>query len=118
MNEHRDDRPLAWRFDMVRMCLANGIDFSEEDVRRADIGSWIFQSGPTAESNASSAGRSRGSFGCFRGMSWRNWKTCFSRAVLTVFKKFRMERRARAGTCSVLAAMGPEFCPELVLLRW
>jgi alkylresorcinol/alkylpyrone synthase len=29
-----------------------------------------------------------------------------------------LHRRPEAGTYSVLAAMGPGFCSELVLLRW
>jgi predicted naringenin-chalcone synthase len=35
-----------------------------------------------------------------------------------VLEKFMRERRPTPGAWSVLAAMGPEFCSELVLLRW
>jgi alkylresorcinol/alkylpyrone synthase len=41
-----------------------------------------------------------------------------SASVLGVLEKFMIERRPEPGTWSVLAAMGPGFCSELVLLKW
>jgi alkylresorcinol/alkylpyrone synthase len=39
-------------------------------------------------------------------------------SVLLVLQDFLARRRGEPGTYSVLAAMGPGFCSELVLLRW
>jgi alkylresorcinol/alkylpyrone synthase len=38
--------------------------------------------------------------------------------VLLVLEDFLKNRRGAPGTYSLLAAMGPGFCSELVLLRW
>jgi alkylresorcinol/alkylpyrone synthase len=41
-----------------------------------------------------------------------------SASVLVVLEEHLKHRRGEAGTYSVLAAMGPGFCSEIVLLRW
>ena len=41
-----------------------------------------------------------------------------SASVLCVLEEFMMNKRPAPGTYSLLAAMGPGFCSELVLLRW
>ena len=41
-----------------------------------------------------------------------------SASVLVVLEEVMTKRRPVAGTYSLLAAMGPGFCSELVLLRW
>ncbi len=41
-----------------------------------------------------------------------------STSVLLVLEDVYMHRRPEPGTLSILAAMGPGFCAELVLLRW
>ena len=41
-----------------------------------------------------------------------------SASVLLVLEDFMGRRRPEPGTLSILAAMGPGFCSELVLLRW
>ena len=41
-----------------------------------------------------------------------------SASVLIVLEQFLARRRGAPGTYSVLAAMGPGFCSELILLRW
>ena len=38
--------------------------------------------------------------------------------VLCVLEQFLTRKRPEPGTWSVLAAMGPGFCSELVLMRW
>jgi alkylresorcinol/alkylpyrone synthase len=38
--------------------------------------------------------------------------------VLLVLEEVMTKRRPAPGTYSILAAMGPGFCSELVLLRW
>jgi alkylresorcinol/alkylpyrone synthase len=41
-----------------------------------------------------------------------------SASVLLVLEEIFHHRRPEAGSYSLLAAMGPGFCSELVLLRW
>jgi alkylresorcinol/alkylpyrone synthase len=41
-----------------------------------------------------------------------------SASVLCVLEQFMTKKRPAPGTWSILAAMGPGFCSELVLLRW
>ena len=41
-----------------------------------------------------------------------------SASVLVVLERYMRERRPPGGSYSILAAMGPGFCAELVLLRW
>ena len=41
-----------------------------------------------------------------------------SASVLLVLQDFMNQRRPAPGTLSILAAMGPGFCSELVLLEW
>jgi alkylresorcinol/alkylpyrone synthase len=41
-----------------------------------------------------------------------------STSVLLVLEEFMNRRRPATGSYSILAAMGPGFCSELVLLRW
>jgi alkylresorcinol/alkylpyrone synthase len=41
-----------------------------------------------------------------------------STSVLLVLEDVYMNRRPEPGSLSILAAMGPGFCSELVLLRW
>jgi alkylresorcinol/alkylpyrone synthase len=55
------------------------------------------------------------------GASWdclRKVGNLSSASVLLVLEEVFKRRRPEAGTYSVLAAMGPGFCSELVLLRW
>jgi alkylresorcinol/alkylpyrone synthase len=39
-------------------------------------------------------------------------------SVLLVLEEVMQHRRPASGTFSLLGAMGPGFCSELVLLRW
>ena len=41
-----------------------------------------------------------------------------SASVLTVLEEVMKNRRPEPGTLGILAAMGPGFCSELVLLQW
>jgi alkylresorcinol/alkylpyrone synthase len=41
-----------------------------------------------------------------------------SASVLVVLEDFMTKRRPAPGSFSILGAMGPGFCSELVLLRW
>jgi alkylresorcinol/alkylpyrone synthase len=48
----------------------------------------------------------------------RAWSRTETPSVLMVLEEVMERRRPSAGTWGVLAAMGPGFCAELVLLRW
>jgi alkylresorcinol/alkylpyrone synthase len=41
-----------------------------------------------------------------------------SASVLFVLEETMQNRRPKQGTWGILAAMGPGFCSELVLLKW
>jgi alkylresorcinol/alkylpyrone synthase len=41
-----------------------------------------------------------------------------SASVLLVLEDFLQRRRGEPGTYGIVAAMGPGFCSELLLLRW
>jgi alkylresorcinol/alkylpyrone synthase len=54
-------------------------------------------------------------------LSWRclkNVGNLSSASVLVVLEEVLARRRGEPGTYSILAAMGPGFCSELLLLRW
>jgi len=107
--------------DMVRAHLANDVDafLGDLGLRRADIGSWIIHTGgprvleATQESLKLPEGALQTSWECLRKTG-----NLSSASVLVVLERFMMERRPAAGEWSLLAAMGPGFCSELVLLRW
>jgi alkylresorcinol/alkylpyrone synthase len=53
--------------------------------------------------------------------SWdclRNNGNMSSASVLLVLEDYMLNRKPPAGSYSILAAVGPGFCSELVLLRW
>lgn len=107
--------------DMVRRHLAEDVDafLADQELERGDIGSWILHTGgpkvleATQESLNLPAGALDVSWDCLRKTG-----NLSSASVLVVLEKFMTEQRPAPGTWSVLAAMGPGFCSELVLLRW
>ena len=107
--------------DVVDQHLAQDVDafLSTERLSRADIGSWILHTGgprileATAKALALPAGALDTSWECLRRTG-----NLSSASVLCVLEEFMMNKRPAAGTYSLLAAMGPGFCSELVLLRW
>lgn len=101
--------------------LAGDIDsfLAERNLARADIGSWILHTGGPKILEATAAG-----LGLPREALDASWQ-CLSRtgnlssaSVLLVLEEFMKNRRPLAGSYSILAAMGPGFCAELVLLQW
>jgi alkylresorcinol/alkylpyrone synthase len=107
--------------DMVRKHLARDVDafLADYDLGRSDIGSWIMHTGgpkvleATAESLQLPEGSLDVSWQCLRRVG-----NLSSTSVLLVLEEFMNRRRPAAGGYSILAAMGPGFCSELVLLRW
>ncbi len=107
--------------EMVRKHLAHDVDgfLAEHRLTRDDIGTWIMHTGgpKVLEATAEALNLPDGALQ----VSW----DCLARAgnlssasVLMVLEEFMNRRRPPAGSYSVLAAMGPGFCAELVLLRW
>jgi alkylresorcinol/alkylpyrone synthase len=107
--------------DMVRMHLAHDVDefLAEMGFDRSDVGSWILHTGgpkvlrATEDALDLHGGELEASWLCLRRTG-----NLSSASVLAVLEEVMMRRRPEPGTLSVLAAMGPGFCSELVLLEW
>jgi alkylresorcinol/alkylpyrone synthase len=107
--------------DMVRMHLAEDVDqfLSDNQVSRADIGTWIMHTGgpKVLEATEQALNLTNGALDA----SWQSLAkvgNLSSASVLLVLEEFMTRRRPEPGSLSILAAMGPGFCSELVLLRW
>lgn len=107
--------------DVIRENLGRDVDsfLEEHDLRRADIGSWIMHTGgpkileATQEALELPDGALDASWDCLRKVG-----NLSSASVLLVLEEFMTRRQPEPGSWSVLGAMGPGFCSELVLLRW
>lgn len=107
--------------DMVTRHLANDVDafLSGLGYTRRDIGRWILHTGGprVLEATEEAFQLPRSEFE----VSWeclRRTGNLSSASVLFVLEEVMTHRRPAPGTLSLLAAMGPGFCSELVLLRW
>ncbi|MGH9688140.1 MAG: type III polyketide synthase [Candidatus Acidiferrales bacterium] len=91
----------------------------EQGLRRSDIKSWVMHTGgpKVLEATAEALGLTKkdlaASWECLRKVG-----NLSSTSVLLVLEDVYKNRRPAPGTMSILAAMGPGFCSELVLLRW
>ena len=107
--------------EVVHQHLASDVDafLADEGFSRADIGSWILHTGGPRVLEATAAALDlkedalAASWDCLRRTG-----NLSSASVLLVLEEVMMKRRPAVGTYSLLAAMGPGFCSELVLLRW
>ena len=107
--------------EVVEQHLASDVDafLDEHGLERPDIGSWILHTGGprVLEATAAALDLPNGALDA----SWtclRRTGNLSSASVLLVLEEVMTNRRPAAGTYSLLAAMGPGFCSELVLLRW
>jgi alkylresorcinol/alkylpyrone synthase len=106
---------------MVELHLREDLDRFLDDLGlcKADIGSWILHTGGPKVLQATEAaldlpeGALDVSWDCLRKVG-----NLSSASVLLVLEEVMVRRRPPAGTLSLLAAMGPGFCSELVLLEW
>ena len=92
---------------------------AEQGLKRSDISSWILHTGgpKVLEATEAALGLPARSLD----ISWeclRRTGNLSSASVLFVLERFLKDRRPEQGTWGILAAMGPGFCSELVLLRW
>lgn len=92
---------------------------AEQNLSRGDVKSWVMHTGgpKVLEATAEALGLSKkdleASWECLRKVG-----NLSSTSVLLVLEDVYKHRRPASGTLSILAAMGPGFCSELVLLRW
>jgi alkylresorcinol/alkylpyrone synthase len=106
---------------VVEQFFAADVDafLGSQGLSRADVGSWILHTGgprileATAEALALPEGALDASWTCLRRTG-----NLSSASVLLVLEEFLMNRRQPAGSYSLMAAMGPGFCSELLLLQW
>lgn len=106
---------------LVRENLAHDLDdfLAERGLIRADIGSWALHTGgpKILEATADALGLKNGELD----VSWeclRRTGNLSSASVLVVLEEVMTNRRPPPGTLGLLAAMGPGFCSEFVLLQW
>jgi alkylresorcinol/alkylpyrone synthase len=107
--------------DMVFQHLAADVDsfLKSNSLAKSDIHSWIMHTGgpkvlaATAEALQLPKGALDASWDALR-----NVGNLSSASVLVVLDSYIQKRRPPEGSYSILAAMGPGFCAELVLLRW
>jgi alkylresorcinol/alkylpyrone synthase len=107
--------------NLVRRNLAHDVDefLASQGLRRADIGNWALHTGgpKILEATADALGLKNGELD----VSWdclRRTGNLSSASVLVVLEEVIKNRRPKAGTFGILAAMGPGFCSEFVLLKW
>jgi alkylresorcinol/alkylpyrone synthase len=92
---------------------------SEQGLTLADVGSWIFHSGgPKVLEAAESALELPKDALALSWKSLREVGNLSAASVLFVLEEALESQRGAPGSYSILAAMGPAFCLELVLLRW
>jgi alkylresorcinol/alkylpyrone synthase len=107
--------------EMVTKHLGKDVDcfLAEQGLSRSDIKSWIMHTGgpKVLEATATALGLTEkdleASWECLRKVG-----NLSSTSVLLVLEDFYSRRRPAPGSLAILAAMGPGFCSELVLLRW
>ncbi len=107
--------------EVVEKNLPGDVDafLAGHGLTRGDIGNWILHTGgprileATEQALALPAGALDASWACLRRTG-----NLSSASVLLVLEETLMNRRPAAGTYSLMAAMGPGFCSELLLLQW
>ena len=92
---------------------------ADHQLRREDITSWVIHTGGPAVLEAT--GKALGLDQHDLDVSWhclRKTGNLSSASVLLVLEETMRNHRPKPGSYGILAAMGPGFCCELVLLRW
>jgi alkylresorcinol/alkylpyrone synthase len=107
--------------DVIREHLGQDVDafLADHDLTRQDIRSWIMHTGgpKVLEATEDALGIGREA----THLSWdclRKTGNLSSASVLCVLEQVIKRQRPAADEYSILAAAGPGFCSELVLLKW
>jgi alkylresorcinol/alkylpyrone synthase len=106
---------------LIRENLGHDVDefLADQGYRRGDLNSWVLHTGgpkvleATADALELRDGQLDPSWACLRRVG-----NLSSASVLVVLEDVMRNRRPEPGTLGLLAAMGPGFCSELLLLRW
>jgi alkylresorcinol/alkylpyrone synthase len=106
---------------VIRENLGGDVDcfLAEAGIKRSDIASWIIHTGgpkvleAVEDSLELAPNALKLSWECLRQVG-----NLSSASVLVVLQEVLAHHRGKPGTYSILAAMGPGFCSELLLLRW
>lgn len=106
---------------LIRGHLGQDVDafLADQGCKRADIGSWVLHTGgpkvleATADALDLHDGQLDASWDCLKRVG-----NLSSASVLVVLEDVMRNRHPEPGTLGVLAAMGPGFCSELLLLKW
>ncbi|HTS37640.1 MAG TPA: 3-oxoacyl-[acyl-carrier-protein] synthase III C-terminal domain-containing protein [Candidatus Solibacter sp.] len=106
---------------LIREHLGHDVDafLADHGYKRSDIGSWVLHTGgpkvleATADALDLHDGQLEASWNCLKKVG-----NLSSASVLVVLEDVMRNRRPEPGTLGILAAMGPGFCSEIVLLRW
>lgn len=106
---------------IIRAKLPGDVDgfLAKHGLTRRDIGSWVLHTGGPKVLDA--MGESLGLDRSATAASWdslREVGNLSSASVLLVLEDVMQHRRPAPGTWGLLAALGPGFCAQLVLLRW
>ncbi len=106
---------------VVKQHLGANVDafLATHGMTRAGIASWIMHTGgpKVLDANAEALGLTREDFH----LSWealRRAGNLSSASVLMVLDEVMRAHRPKAGSRSLLVAMGPGFCSEMLLLEW
>lgn len=107
--------------ELIREHLGHDVDkfLADHGHRRGEIASWVLHTGgpKVLEATASALdlhnGQLDASWDCLKRVG-----NLSSASVLVVLEDVMRNRRPEPGTLGLLAAMGPGFCSELVLLKW
>ncbi len=107
--------------EVVREHLGPDVDalLHAHGFQRSDVGSWVMHTGgpkvleAAEESLGLKNGEIQASWDCLRRVG-----NLSSASVLCVLEDVMLNRRPEPGTLGVMAALGPGFCSEVVLLRW
>ncbi len=106
---------------LIREHLGHDVDafLTDHGYKRGDVGSWVLHTGgpKVLEATATALdlhnGQLDASWDCLKKVG-----NLSSASVLVVLEDVMRNRRPKPGTLGILAAMGPGFCSELVLLEW
>lgn len=107
--------------DVIAANVGKDLDalLTRNQLTRTDIKSWILHTGGpkilrgTQQALGITETELAASWACLRRMG-----NLSSSSVLMVLEETMLHRRPPVGTWSILGAMGPGFCSELLLLKW